>query len=331
MSKNDYEKVKNKKRSVYPVDSGGDDDNLADLGPLAQLAGVWTNDELPGRGWNMIALPFIAPPEAKFPFNYRLLLNQYNETLVFSTIDGPVPNRGIQVGAAPTNADQQLMALSYEQNIVQIAAADFPHSNQAGGKNLPIHHEPGLFLRILNAQTNGLDIARLATIPHGDSVLAMGRSSSAVGVPKIPVTSGLPIGVSDDVDNNPYLGPYKHFRDNKFQGLFDPTQPQALLEAANAGVNIVKSTELGFDSTLETGGISNIPFVVRQANAATMKATFWIQEVQDGKKTKLRLQYLQVVMLDFFGRRDGLPGRIGWPHVSINTMTKLTTKHSDRF
>ena len=34
------------------------------------------------------------------------------------------------------------------------------------------------------------------------------------------------------------------------------------------------------------------------------------------------MQYLQIVMLDFFPRRDGLPGRIGWPHVSINTLTK---------
>jgi hypothetical protein len=30
------------------------------------------------------------------------------------------------------------------------------------------------------------------------------------------------------------------------------------------------------------------------------------------------------VMLDFFPRRDGLPGRIGWPHVSINTLTKVS-------
>ena len=36
------------------------------------------------------------------------------------------------------------------------------------------------------------------------------------------------------------------------------------------------------------------------------------------------MQYVQVVMLDFFPRRDGLPGRISWPHVSINTLTKVS-------
>ena len=34
-------------------------------------------------------------------------------------------------------------------------------------------------------------------------------------------------------------------------------------------------------------------------------------------------------MLDFFGRRDGQPGRIGWPHVSINTLQKVTDAPAD--
>jgi hypothetical protein len=30
------------------------------LGPLSQLPGVWKNlPDLPGRGWNLIALPFV--------------------------------------------------------------------------------------------------------------------------------------------------------------------------------------------------------------------------------------------------------------------------------
>lgn len=42
-----------------------------------------------------------------------------------------------------------------------------------------------------------------------------------------------------------------------------------------------------------------------------------------GGTTKLRLQYSQVVMLDFFQpRQDELPGRAQWPHVSICTLEK---------
>jgi len=30
-------------------------------------------------------------------------------------------------------------------------------------------------------------------------------------------------------------------------------------------------------------------------------------------------------MLDFFApRRDGLPGKVQWPHISINTLDKLS-------
>ena len=56
-----------------------------------------------------------------------------------------------------------------------------------------------------------------------------------------------------------------------------------------------------------------------------MKSTFCIQELAPDAEgaVGLRMQYLQIVMLDFFPRRDGLPGRIRWPHVSINTLTKV--------
>ena len=36
--------------------------------------------------------------------------------------------------------------------------------------------------------------------------------------------NGLPVGVEQDF-NSPYLLPYKHFHDNPFKGLFDPTSP----------------------------------------------------------------------------------------------------------
>ena len=44
-----------------------------------------------------------------------------------------------------------------------------------------IHHEPGLFLNMLNRIPDGSDIARLATIPHGDAALALGKSLARRG------------------------------------------------------------------------------------------------------------------------------------------------------
>lgn len=308
-------------RQLSPARSGDED-----LGPLKLLPGVWSNlPGLPGRGWNMIALPFATGPAT--PFNYRLLLNQYNETLKFTLVDKAVPNRGIEgEGFNATQADQLVVTLDYQQSIRQIAAEDRPISGNAGPSGLPIHHEPGLWLYMANRAEERLDVARLSTIPHGNSVLALGSADIVAGMPTIPFIDGLPIGVNRDLDSA-YLAPYKHFHDHPFEGLFDPTDPVALLREANAGVNILRTTVLNVDTTRPTGGIANIPFIEQQADAAAMNSTFWIQELDetgpDGTP-KLRLQYAQVVMLDFFPRRDGLPGRIAWPHVSINTLEKVS-------
>ena len=286
------------------------------LGPLQQLPGTWKST---GLGWNLIALPFAAGP-----FGYRLLLNQYNETLTFELVDKAVPNRGVGGGI---QTDQFVVTIDYLQTIKQVAAVDEPVSGEAGGPDLAIHHEPGLWLHMANETTDGIDIARLASIPHGDSVLALGRSETVTGAAQIPDTSGLPIGVPQDL-SIPYLEPYRIFDTNPFKGTvaapgfpgFNPAHPNELLKLANEGVDIVKTTVLNVDSTIEQASVANIPFIVRQANAASMNSTFWIQELADGT---LRLQYTQAVILDFFDRVDGLPGRIGWPHVSINTLMKV--------
>lgn len=290
-----------------------------DLGPLQDLPGEWKSE---GRGWNMIALPFAAGQ-----FGYRLLLNQYNETLKFGLVDKAVPNRGIGNGNKQT--DQHTVTLDYEQVINQVAVIDEPKSSVAGKPGEAIHHEPGLFLNMVDQVDDGINIGRLGTIPHGNAVLALGTSSVGNGPPTIPTVDGLPIGVSQDLQNNTYLGPYAHFNKNPFKGNvttsgfpgFDPTQPHKLLQLALQGADITQTTTLDLDTSTASGGIHNTPFIIKHANATSMKSTFWIEKSKSGS---LQLQYLQVVMLEFFPRADGLPGLIGWPHVSINTLTKAS-------
>lgn len=310
------------------------------LGPLIQLPGTW---ESKGLGWNIIALPF-----ASAQFKYRVLMNQYDETLKFKTIAERVPNRGVPSKEFPPErllpkhekSDQFLTTIDYEQAVTQIAAADSPATHLAGGKDLDIHHEPGLFLNMHNKKTNNIDIARLATVPHGDSVLALGKSDTINGAPKIPKASAMPLFTTTDI-NNPYLSPYKTFVDAPFKGTvkapgfpgFSPIDANVLLRLANASVKIKKTTVLPFDTTLETGGIVNIPFIVKQANAVEMQSTFWIQELdqvdEDGSPV-LRLQYTQTVMLDFFKSRSKKGKLIRWPHISINTLTKLSKSEEAR-
>jgi hypothetical protein len=159
--------------------------------------------------------------------------------------------------------------------------------------------------------------------------------SEVPGVAQIPAVNGLPVGVNQGL-TNPYLEPYQHFHAKPFVGTvtdphfpgFDPTAPHLLLTLANQGVDVQVTTVLEMDTTIESGGINNIPFIEKQADAAAMKATFWIQRLRGASPT-FRLQYLQIVNLEFFPRGDGLPGRIIWPHVSINTLNKVSVSTSD--
>jgi hypothetical protein len=302
-----------------------------ELGPFKLLPGTWVNPEnsVP-RGWNLIALPFplpVAQPPGGRP-GFRLLLNKYSEVLKFNLVDKAVPNRGQGGPPGGTNrVDQLVVTIDYEQSIKQELAADAPESGLAGAPDLAIHHEPGLFLSMSDPfDVGGPDIARLATIPHGDAALALGRSRviDDFTPDDIPTIDALPIGAPRSLDN-PYLGPYKIFHDDFFDGVFDPTDPTRLLKVVAAGLNVVRTTILEFDTTLPDAGINNVPFVVNQANASEMQATFFIHELAEtdaSGKPKLVLQYAQIVQLDFLPRFDGGAGRIQWPHVSINTLEK---------
>lgn len=341
LSKSAVEQLRQKGRTITPAGQADQEK----LGPLKNLPGRWSNDRLPGRGWNLIALPFF-----EGPFNYRLLMNQYNEDLIFEIADVGVPNRGVETASATESGDQFLAALDYQQIVTQIAADDFPQSDLRARDQTPIHHEPGLFLHMTNKTVSDealgtFDVARLGTIPHGDSVLALGTSKTlpnpTVGDLKIPRMSGLPVGTplghtveenvvlpEGDPGKSRYLEPYSHFHHHPFQNLFEPVNATKLLVDAIQGETILETTVLDLDTTIEQGGILNIPFVIDEANATGMRSIFWIHKVKGEREDKPRwlLQYAQFVFLDFFPRADGGPGLIRWPHISINTMEKIETE-----
>jgi hypothetical protein len=360
-----------KKRDVRIARSGE-----PELGPLKLLPGTWANirpehrmktkehpdgdpfkgdgtlqgqgqSPFDGRGWNLIALPFAEAGQFR---NYRLLMNQYNEVLNFAFVDDKVPNRGITADRPADNADQEIAALDYTQMIKQIAAADVSDSGLAGDPELPIHHEPGFFLHMKEQQIENIDIARLATIPHGNAATALGRAvEDQSGPPTIRDLSGFPEGVSNDIvqavddatDSTDYLFPYNQFTVNPFKGVitapgfpgFGPANANNLLQIG-LPQNVVKTTTLSLDTELMEGGIVNIPFIERQADAASMKSIFWIMELDeknDKGDPRLVLAYSQFIYLDFFPRPDGKPGLIRWPHISINVMEKIEEPSADGY
>src|SRR5262249_26250548 len=72
------------------------------------------------------------------------------------------------------------------------------------------------------------------------------------------------------------------------------------------------------DTSIPGGGTANIAFLHGSkagpnANAALVTATFWLETLQ-GDKQPSRLQYSQIVLLNFNG--------LSWPHITVATLQK---------
>jgi hypothetical protein len=137
---------------------------LANLGKLQELAGSWH-----GAGFNLIARP-----DFEGKSDLYLQLNQTRETLKIDPIGSSIPNRGFG------QDDIELFGLTYLQKISDV---------YTGGA---LHIEPGIWVTQPNtsypdetAPDGEQIIARMATIPHGNSLLAQGITTSFDGPPTL--------------------------------------------------------------------------------------------------------------------------------------------------
>jgi hypothetical protein len=156
-----------------PVPTPAPPPTAPNLGPLAAFTGNWT-----GNGFNTIFRPNSSKTPTQLPVpgvgpNDNIFeLNLTDETLSFSSPLGAVPNRGFG-----TQADIFLNGIPYLQSINDITS----------GTPIGIHFEPGMWLAV-PATTNPNEpftLARMASIPHGTTVVAQGIAASISGPPPI--------------------------------------------------------------------------------------------------------------------------------------------------
>jgi len=266
-----------------------------DFGNLTGLVGTWHG----ANGFNLIAVP---DQEGSF----ELLIDPYTEDLVVEKVPATTPNRGLIV-------IENIPTLRYSTTI----------SETADKQNSLMHVESGFWeLAQFPGRNAGFDIFRIASVPHGNAVEAMGTSSVSDGPPDFDTGPGaLPTG------DLPTLAGYT----DKYIGLpkypdFSPLFPNHTLSAylqkqIDAGFKVTKTVTLRV-STRNQGGIANIASIRTNAKATEFDATFWIETLQapDGSVLN-QLQYSQRIMIDFPIKSD-LPGQtISWPHVNVNTLT----------
>jgi hypothetical protein len=273
------------------------------LGPLAALAGKWS-----GRGFNVIWRPSHTPGQDRF-----LELNVTSEQLEFDAVSGPIPNRGL------LQPDINMFGLTYLQ---QISDANL----QAG-----LHIEPGIWVTIpaTSAPKEAPTVARLASIPHGTTIVAQGTASPSATAPSIPdvgikpFTIGHPGATIDFPEQT--LSTATQFRTSG-AGLTGVTQtmvnnPNTVLRSAIASQHIHATTTLHVstaDAPVPGGGTANTAFLKGAAKgpnavSARVTATFWLETIQ-GDPAPRQLQYSQIVLLNFNG--------LSWPHITVGTLHK---------
>jgi hypothetical protein len=271
------------------------------LGPLAGLVGKWS-----GRGFNVIWRPNHTPNQDRF-----LELNVTSEQLELTAISGPIPNRGL------LQPDINMFGLTYLQ---QISDANL----KAG-----LHIEPGLWAAVPKTTNPNVPptVVRLASIPHGTTIVAQGTATPANAGPSIPnigikpFTIGQPNSTIDFPEQT--LTNHTNFRTSG-AGLTGVTQamvdnPNTVLHSAIAGQHFAHTTTLHVsttDSPVPGGGTANTAFLKGGAQgpnavAATVTATFWLETLQ-GQSAPTQLQYSQTVLLNFNG--------LSWPHITVGTL-----------
>ena len=273
------------------------------LGPLAGLVGNWS-----GRGFNVIWRPNSTSGQDRF-----LELNVTSEQIEFDAIPGQIPNRGL------LQPDINMFGLRYLQ---QISDANL---------NAGLHIEPGLWVAIPKTSDPNVPptVARLASIPHGTTIVAQGTATPSAGAPRIPNTSIKPFSIGHPTPEIDFpeqtLTNQTSFRTSG-AGLTGVTQamvnnPNSILQAAIAGQHITSTTTLHVTSTdtpVPGGGTANTAFLKGgadgpNADAVSVDATFWLETLQ-GQSAPTQLQYAQTVLLNF--------NTLSWPHITVATLRK---------
>lgn len=317
------------------------------------LMGNWTNVALPGapngEGGqdNPLSYNVMPLPQDSSPTGYILKNSTVWENLRFNkdvagivAIPTTAANRGTTVSQAPT-------ALYYEQQVF---------FGQGPGKGSVVHTENGSWLNLQtidpmvgpygtpvgsnpvftkpNGQPSTVTVAKQMSVPHGNSVLALGSfTDNVAGAPVIPdtdpttpsppgldttpYTTAMPPATTPN-DHSDYQNPLPEYTANPNKPL---QQAVAMLDVTNHITWTVTTKQI----TGAKGSTVNIPFEQRSARVVDYTATYWLMATN--AKDYTYLAYVQWVDLqipiDGKGPGGG-PKTFTFPHVTSNVVTKTT-------
>jgi hypothetical protein len=223
--------------------------------------------------------------------------------------------------------------------------------NEAGNPANGLHIEPGIWANVPRTSdpAEPPTVVRMASIPHGTTILAQGVWQVIAGGPQnIPDNNILPFffhqaqPANSDFDSvtltfseldlsipTPFRQVPAGVTQAEVQAMVrNPNSViKQALQSSLTGTSMKSRTFLHISTTNSPiqggGGAANTAFLASSHNppqgnarAAHVDATFWIETIAGtgGTPDIHQLQYTQLVMLDFNG--------IHWPHVTVGTLRK---------
>lgn len=267
------------------------------LGPFQDLPGTWV-----GKGFSLLARP-----DMHGEASLLLQVHKTDEAMAFAAIAMPSPDRG------SPGSDVELTGVQYV------------HQASDSTTERTLSREPGIWLNAPARPSLAADaeVVRFARTSYGDALIAVGACSGLQRGPQISSISSTPIShaTQQPLTAPGYLEPYSRMPvpPGVLSGAI--ADPNAVLQNQIEGQSILNTTVLSIRANTKigrgSGAIENMPFIVRNAEALSIEATFWVETVvypHEPDRPFLQLQYSQQVRISL--------GGIDWPHISVATLVK---------
>jgi len=254
----------------------------------------------------------------------------YFEESTFSVLNGLAPNRGGKI-------QQQVFVLFYEQRVY----IGKNYGSPEGNINTVVHAENGSLLHLVNYDVGDeinhplippsvlsqdqptFPIVKQVSVPHGNSILAVGNFVKSDTFPNIPNEDTNPQGnVSQTLQHQ--------YNDAAVATNGLSRNPNIVLQNFNNDIKsklgngpyTVKTTQFTVDTSSGQGNLSNLTFESKNASVTRYVTTFWHVAINSNTivGSIQYLQYTQRIELQF----KTFSG-VKFIHVDANTLTKVSS------
>lgn len=327
---------------------------LNGLGQLIRLVGNWHSDPSGPNSWNVMPLPQDDATDDFILKNFA-----YSEELTFATIPGTAPNRG-------SGFTQVANTLFYEQRVYFSPGKTVP----PGAEQMLVHAENGswLFLDVRNqfpgafpvagvdpvplpdgtttlpVQPANATIAKQMSVPHGNSILAVGSVAPPAkftpnnpvvapddpsapvlktlpGKPTIPQLNAIPMYKGKPYGASQYGNSVtKVINGQKVESNSDINPNIKLAEYIS---NTAVTDYIHFQVAAPEKEITNIAFETKHSKVNSYVMELWVLNPTSGSPTLMYYQNIGMA-LELASSSSKATKVINFPHITCNVLQKVT-------